>query len=80
MFKKCIVFTFSHVKAYVSKIGLPVKQVKVIPGSSFASGEEDFLVVFTIYWAWRPSWSCDQDPANKLLFPLPMDAPHKISV
>ena len=52
------------------------------------SGEEDFCVVFTIYgrgghlgfyhiWAWWPSWSCDQDPANKLLFPLPMDAPHK---
>ena len=29
-------------------------------------------------WAWRPSWSCDQDPANKLSFPLPKDAPHKI--
>ena len=42
------------------------------------SGEEDFLRVFTIYGAWRPSWSCDSDAANKLLFPLPKEAPHKI--
>ena len=35
VFKKPIVFTFSHVKAYVSKIDLAVKQVKVILGSSF---------------------------------------------
>ena len=28
--------------------------------------------------AWQPPWSCDQDPANKVSFPLPMDAPHKI--
>ena len=27
--------------------------------------------------AWRPSWSCDPDAANKLLFPLPKEAPHK---
>ena len=31
-----MVFTFSHVKAYVSKIDLAVKKVKVIPRSSFA--------------------------------------------
>ena len=36
MFIKSIVFTFSHVKAYVSKIDLAVKYVKVITGSSFA--------------------------------------------
>ena len=35
VFKKSIVFTFSHVKTYVSKIDLAVKQVKVILGSSF---------------------------------------------
>ena len=29
-------------------------------------------------WAWRPSWSCDPDAANKLSFPLPIKAPHKI--
>ena len=31
-----MVFTFSHVKAYVSKIDLAVKKVKVIQRSSFA--------------------------------------------
>ena len=30
-------------------------------------------------WAWRPSWSCDPDAVNKLLFPLPNEAPHKNS-
>ena len=36
VFKKSIVFTFSHVNTYVSKIGLAIKYVKVIPGPSFA--------------------------------------------
>ena len=36
------------------------------------SGEEDFLRVFTIYD------SCDPDAANKISFPLPKEAPHKI--
>ena len=45
------------------------------------SGEEDFLVFFTIYGrGWRPSRSCDLDLAIKLSFPLPMDAPHEISL
>ena len=26
----------------------------------------------------RPSWSCDQDAANKLSFPLPKETPHTI--
>ena len=34
------------------------------------SGEEDFEGFYHI-WAWRPSWSCDPDAANKLSFPLP---------
>ena len=42
------------------------------------SGEEDFGTVFTIV-GW-PSWSCDPNVGNKLSFPLPMDAPHKISL
>ena len=29
-------------------------------------------------WAWWPSWSCDPDAANKISFPLPKEAPHKI--
>ena len=37
-----------------------------------------FLKGFYHIWAWRPSWSCDPDAANKLSFPLPNEAPHKI--
>ena len=42
------------------------------------SGEEDFLKGFYHTWAWRPSWSCDTDAANKISFPLTKEAPHKI--
>ena len=42
------------------------------------SGEEDFLKGFDHIWAWRPSWSCDTDAVNKISFPLPKEAPHKI--
>ena len=37
-----------------------------------------FLKGFYHIWAWRPSWSCDLDAANKISFPLPKEAPHKI--
>ena len=45
-----------------------------------------FLKGFYHIWAWRPSWSCDpdavnkrdSDAVNKLSFPLPKEAPHKI--
>ena len=33
---------------------------------------------FLPYMVWLPSWSCDQDAVNKLSFPLPKEAPHKI--
>ena len=42
------------------------------------SGEEDFLRSFYHIWMWRPSWSHDPDAANKISFPLPKEAPHKI--
>ena len=42
------------------------------------SGGEDFCRVFTILGVAGTSWSCDPDVANKLLFPLPKKAPHKI--
>ena len=45
--------------------GLPVLEKKILKG-------------FYHIWAWRPSWSCDSDAANKILFPLPKEAPHKI--
>ena len=28
--------------------------------------------------AWRPSWSCDPDAANKISFPLPKEAQRRI--
>ena len=40
------------------------------------SVEEDFLKGFYHIWSWRLSWSCDPDAANKILFPLPKEAPH----
>ena len=40
------------------------------------SGEEDFLRVFTIYG--RGGHLGDPDAANKISFPLPKEAPHKI--
>ena len=43
------------------------------------SGEEDFEGFLPHIWAWRQPWSCDQVPMNKLSFPLPMEAAHKIS-
>ena len=31
-------------------------------------------------WVWQPSWSCYLDHSYKILFPLPNEAPHKISL
>ena len=46
----------------------------------FSSWEElqRFLGFFYHIWKGRPSWSCDPDIMNKLLFPYPMEAPHVI--
>ena len=44
------------------------------------SGEEDFLSGLYHIWVWPPSWSCDLNFANIFSLPLPMDAPHKISL
>ena len=35
---------------------------------------------FYCIWAWQPSWSCDPDLMNKLLFDQTMEAPHIIWV
>ena len=40
--------------------------------------EKKIFEGFYHIWAWRPSWSCDPDAANKLSFPLPKEALHKI--
>ena len=39
-----------------------------------------FLKGFYHIRAWRPSWSCDQDVANKLSFPLPKEAPQNLAL
>ena len=39
-----------------------------------------FLKGFYHIWAWRPSWSCDQDHLNKLWFPHPKKSPYEIWV
>ena len=41
------------------------------------SGIENFEGFYHI-WAWWLFWSCDPDDMNKLSFPLPKEAPHKI--
>ena len=38
-----------------------------------------FFNVFYHIWTWRPSWSCDPDPANKLSFPIPLRLHMKFS-
>ena len=35
---------------------------------------------FDHIWAWRPSWSCDPDAANKISFPLPKEAPQNLAL
>ena len=42
------------------------------------AGSVEDLKRFYHIWAWRPSWSCDPDALNKLSFPLPKEASHKI--
>ena len=48
------------------EIGPPVLEMTILKG-------------FYNIWAWRQSWSCDQDPMNILSFPVPIEAPYKIS-
>ena len=43
------------------------------------TGSGEIFVGFYHMWALRPSWSCDQDMANKISIPLSKEAPHKIS-
>ena len=47
-------------------------------GNRSAGSGEDFEGFLPYIWAWRPSWSCDLDAVNKLSFPLPEEASHKI--
>ena len=40
--------------------------------------EKKIFEWFYHIWAWRPFWSCDPDAVNKISFPQPKEAPHKI--
>ena len=42
------------------------------------AGSGDFLKGFYHIWAWRPSWSCNPDAANKISSPLPKEAQYKM--
>ena len=48
------------------------------PTGSGVRGQEKSFEGFYHIEAWRTYWSCDQDVANKLSFPPPKEAPHKI--
>ena len=41
------------------------------------SGEEDFKGFYHI-WAWRPSWSCDQNHLRKFSFPRRKKSSHTV--
>ena len=51
---------------------------KIRGNGTIGSGEKRFLKGFYHLWAWWPSWSSDPDTMNKISFPLPKEAPHKI--
>ena len=42
-----------------------------------STGKNNFEGFYHIT-AWRPSWSCDPDGANKISSPLPKETPHTI--
>ena len=51
-----------------------------VPRSSAFWFLRRFLKGFYHIWAWRPSWSCDQDHLNKLSFPPPKESPFEIEI
>ena len=57
---------------------IPMLQNKSQGHPPSGSGEEDFQRFFYYIWARRPSWSCNQDHFNKLLFPRPKESPYEI--
>ena len=56
----------------------PMLHTKIQGHRHFGSGEEDVFLGFYHIWAWRPSWSCDQDHLSKFSFPNPIEAPYEI--
>ena len=58
----------------------PNATYQVPRSSAFWFWRKRFLKGFYHIWAWRPSWSCDQDHLNKLSFPRPRESPYEIWV
>ena len=68
---------------YLNKLGrphIPDASYQVPRSSAFWFWRRRFLKGFYHIWAWRPSWSCDQDHLNKLSFPHPKESPYEIWV
>ena len=59
---------------------IPNATYQVPRSSTFWFWRRRFLKGFYLIWAWRPSWSSDQDHLNKLLFPHPKESPYEIGV
>ena len=84
MLKKSTFQKKSHLNALGSKFDLdrpntPNATYQVARSSAFWFWRR-FLKGFYHIWAWRPSWSCDQDHLNKLSFPRPKESPYEIWV
>ena len=67
----------------MNKLGrphIPDATYQVPRSSAFWFWRRRFLKGFYHIWAWRPSWSCDQEHFNKLSFPHPKESPYEISI
>ena len=59
---------------------IPNATYQVPRSSAFWFWKRRFLKDFYHIWAWRPSWSCDQDHLKKISFPRPKESPYEIWV
>ena len=57
---------------------IPNATYQVPKSLAFWFSRKRILKGFYHIWAWRPSWSCDQDHLNKLLLPNPKESPYNI--
>ena len=65
----------------MNKLGrphIPDATYQVPKSSAFRFWRRRFFKGFYHIWAWRPSWSCDQEHLNKLSFPHPKESPYEI--
>ena len=67
----------------MNKLGrpyIPSATYEVPRSLAFWFWRRRFLKGFYQIWAWRPSWSRDQEHLNKLSFPHPKESPYEILV